>query len=262
MLELSPLETAAKACARSHPGLDQHLPVEALPDHLLAAEVRAEPTERLRVLVDHGDLVAQPLQPRREGGPDPTASHDHDVHRDPPRVGENAIASGPVATALGFTRVQAPHGGQAHPRRAAAAQRSPGPHPAPEADRAARLRLRRDVLGRLRARGDLPDAVRGRPRAPTCSRRGSAWPSWSCCSPWWPATGRTCTPTRPAGGDYEVATVNLGRRAGLTVASALLVDYTLTVAVSISAAAANVGALIPLRRRAQGELRGAWPSCC
>jgi amino acid transporter len=48
------------------------------------------------------------------------------------------------------------------------------------------------------------------------------------------------------GGDYEVATVNLGRHAGLTVASALLVDYTLTVAVSISAAAANVGALVPV----------------
>jgi amino acid transporter len=47
------------------------------------------------------------------------------------------------------------------------------------------------------------------------------------------------------GGDYEVATVNLGRHAGLTVASALLVDYTLTVAVSISAAAANIGALVP-----------------
>ncbi len=47
------------------------------------------------------------------------------------------------------------------------------------------------------------------------------------------------------GGDYEVATVNLGRHAGLTVASALLVDYVLTVAVSISSAAANVGALIP-----------------
>ena len=47
------------------------------------------------------------------------------------------------------------------------------------------------------------------------------------------------------GGDYEVATVNLGRRAGLTVASALLVDYTLTVAVSISSAAANIGALVP-----------------
>ncbi|MEQ3552508.1 APC family permease [Pseudonocardia nematodicida] len=47
------------------------------------------------------------------------------------------------------------------------------------------------------------------------------------------------------GGDYEVATTNLGRHAGLTVASALLVDYTLTVAVSISAAAANIGALVP-----------------
>ena len=47
------------------------------------------------------------------------------------------------------------------------------------------------------------------------------------------------------GGDYEVATKNLGRRAGLTVASALLVDYVLTVAVSISSAAANIGALIP-----------------
>ena len=39
------------------------------------------------------------------------------------------------------------------------------------------------------------------------------------------------------GGDYEVATVNLGRNAGMTVASALLVDYVLTVAVSISSGA-------------------------
>ncbi len=38
------------------------------------------------------------------------------------------------------------------------------------------------------------------------------------------------------GGDYEVARVNLGRDAGVTVASALLVDYVMTVAVSISAA--------------------------
>ncbi len=47
------------------------------------------------------------------------------------------------------------------------------------------------------------------------------------------------------GGDYEIATVNLGPYAGLTVASALLVDYTLTVAVSMSSAADNLGALIP-----------------
>ncbi|MDD7936847.1 APC family permease [Actinomycetospora lutea] len=47
------------------------------------------------------------------------------------------------------------------------------------------------------------------------------------------------------GGDYEIATVNLGRYAGLVVASALLVDYTLTVAVSVSSAADNLGALVP-----------------
>ncbi len=47
------------------------------------------------------------------------------------------------------------------------------------------------------------------------------------------------------GGDYEVATTNLGPNAGLTVGSALLVDYVLTVAVSISSAASNIGSAIP-----------------
>jgi amino acid transporter len=42
------------------------------------------------------------------------------------------------------------------------------------------------------------------------------------------------------GGDYEVATVNLGRRAGVTVAAALMVDYVLTVAVSVSSGVANI----------------------
>ena len=46
------------------------------------------------------------------------------------------------------------------------------------------------------------------------------------------------------GGDYEVATVNLGARAGLTVASALLVDYVLTVAVSVSSGVQNAAAAI------------------
>jgi len=50
------------------------------------------------------------------------------------------------------------------------------------------------------------------------------------------------------GGDYEVATVNLGPRAGLTVASALLVDYVLTVAVSISSGVQNAAAALPLLR--------------
>lgn len=47
------------------------------------------------------------------------------------------------------------------------------------------------------------------------------------------------------GGDYEVATVNLGPGAGLGVGAALLVDYVLTVAVSIAAAAENIGSAIP-----------------
>lgn len=47
------------------------------------------------------------------------------------------------------------------------------------------------------------------------------------------------------GGDYEVASTNLGRKAGLTVASALLVDYVLTVAVSISSGVQNAAAALP-----------------
>ncbi|MGB3302121.1 APC family permease [Gordonia sp. (in: high G+C Gram-positive bacteria)] len=47
------------------------------------------------------------------------------------------------------------------------------------------------------------------------------------------------------GGDYEVATVNLGPNAGLTVAAALLVDYVLTVAVSVTSAAENIGSAVP-----------------
>ena len=47
------------------------------------------------------------------------------------------------------------------------------------------------------------------------------------------------------GGDYEVATVNVGPTAGLTVASALLVDYVLTVAVSISSGVQNAKSAIP-----------------
>ncbi|MFC0004031.1 APC family permease [Micromonospora siamensis] len=47
------------------------------------------------------------------------------------------------------------------------------------------------------------------------------------------------------GGDYEVATVNLGPRAGLAVGSALLVDYVLTVAVSVSSGVANLGSVVP-----------------
>jgi amino acid transporter len=47
------------------------------------------------------------------------------------------------------------------------------------------------------------------------------------------------------GGDYEVASTNLGQRVGLVVASALMVDYTLTVAVSVSSGVANLASAFP-----------------
>ncbi len=47
------------------------------------------------------------------------------------------------------------------------------------------------------------------------------------------------------GGDYEVVSTNLGQRAGVLVASALLVDYVLTVAVSVSSAVDNITSAAP-----------------
>ena len=48
------------------------------------------------------------------------------------------------------------------------------------------------------------------------------------------------------GGDYEVVTKNLGPTYGLLVASALLVDYILTVAVSTAAGVANIGSAVQI----------------
>ncbi|UFS58958.1 APC family permease [Subtercola endophyticus] len=47
------------------------------------------------------------------------------------------------------------------------------------------------------------------------------------------------------GGDYEVAHKNLGEKAGLVVASALLVDYVLTVAVSVASGVDNIISALP-----------------
>lgn len=48
------------------------------------------------------------------------------------------------------------------------------------------------------------------------------------------------------GGDYEVAHKNLGQAAGLVVASALLVDYILTVAVSVASGVDNIISAVPV----------------
>ncbi|WP_405374957.1 MULTISPECIES: APC family permease [unclassified Microbacterium] len=47
------------------------------------------------------------------------------------------------------------------------------------------------------------------------------------------------------GGDYEVARTNLGENSGVVVGSALLVDYVLTVAVSVSSGVDNIISAVP-----------------
>ena len=58
MFELSPLDTAAKASARSMPASMQHVAVEAHAGDGETGEVRPEAAERVRVLVDDRDGVA------------------------------------------------------------------------------------------------------------------------------------------------------------------------------------------------------------
>ena len=56
------------------------------------------------------------------------------------------------------------------------------------------------------------------------------------------------------GGDYEVAHKNLGEKAGLVVASALLVDYIMTVAVSVASGVDNIISAIPELNGARVEI--------
>ena len=56
---------------------------------------------------------------------------------------------------------------------------------------------------------------------------------------------QTCKAYPNGGGAYAVASAHLGRSAGLTAASALLVDYVLTVAVSVVAGVAAITSAFP-----------------
>jgi amino acid transporter len=57
---------------------------------------------------------------------------------------------------------------------------------------------------------------------------------------------QTCYAYPNGGGAYAVSRANLGRSAALVAASALLVDYVLTVAVSVAAGVANVVSAVPV----------------
>jgi amino acid transporter len=60
------------------------------------------------------------------------------------------------------------------------------------------------------------------------------------------------------GGDYEVAHKNLGEKAGLIVASALLVDYVMTVAVSVASGVDNIISALPMLSGFRVELAVAF----
>src|SRR5213078_4702445 len=57
---------------------------------------------------------------------------------------------------------------------------------------------------------------------------------------------QTCYAYPTGGGAYAVSRANLGSRAALVAASALLVDYVLTVAVSVAAGVDNIVSAFPL----------------
>jgi amino acid transporter len=60
------------------------------------------------------------------------------------------------------------------------------------------------------------------------------------------------------GGDYEVATKNIGKSAGVIVASALLVDYVMTVAVSVSSGVDNIISALPSLHHQRVEMAVAF----
>src|SRR5256884_2759053 len=65
---------------------------------------------------------------------------------------------------------------------------------------------------------------------------------------------QTCHAYPTGGGAYAVSRANLGRAAALVAASALLVDYVLTVAVSVAAGVANIVSAFPRLGPAAGPL--------
>ena len=137
---------------------------------------------------------------------------------------------------------------QADPARAASSAAPSWARPAPQADRAARsspaTRSRRWPTRRTRSSSCCP--------SPGASAYAVSWKigvAVAIVMLTVVASYRQNVHAYPSGGgDYEVAKVNLGENAGVTVASALLVDYVLTVAVSVSSGVQNAASAIPFMR--------------
>ena len=86
------------------------------------------------------------------------------------------------------------------------------------------------------------------------SARGSLRRSSSCCSSWSSSYRQLIKAYPSGGGDYEVARKNLGEVPGVIVGAALLVDYVLTVAVSVASGVDNIISALPVLNPARVEL--------
>ena len=152
-----------------------------------------------------GDLVSDPARrTARRGYHFAARRGDHFAARRvslrtvPPPTLSSGVGLIGLVHGLRFAGVQAHDRHQAAAARSTLPQRHTGPHAAAEADRAAGVRVRCDVVGGLRARGDLPGAVGRGAVGLRATRPGSGLRSRSSWRSWSRATGRTCTPTRPA----------------------------------------------------------------
>ena len=80
MFELSPEDTAANAPRVLDARPQQHVAVETHAEHAFAGELRAEPVERRAVTVDDGDVVADAGQAVGQRCAHPAAPHHHYAH--------------------------------------------------------------------------------------------------------------------------------------------------------------------------------------
>ena len=162
---------------------------------------------------------------------------------------------------------------QASPRRSAAGHDRDGAPADPEDDRARGLLVRRHLVDRVRDRGD-PLRRRGRrlePRArPQHARPDRRSRSRSCSTIVVTSYRQTIFAYPSGGGSYVVSRENLGENPSLVAGASLLVDYILTVAVSISAGVAAIVSIpafqdlarAPRRARPRPDRRSsASPTC-
>ena len=227
----------------------QHVAVEAHAEHALTGKLGGEAVKRGAVAVDDGDVVTDSGQAVRQRCAHPAASHHHYTHLTVLSglcVDTRALGTlQPFACGLSLgSRVQA------FDRRAAA-----GPGPAVPQRQAAHTLLPKRIALPVFA-SDALSSVAYAPEEIFLVLSVAGLAAYSM-APWIGlavaavmliviASYRQNVHAYPSGGgDYEVVTTNLGPTAGLTVASALLVDYVLTVAVSMSSAMSNIGSAVP-----------------